>query len=335
MDIIFLNANYLGAIDILDYQQICGWVIPKDAIDQIDIKIRIEISNHIIGMTFNNNFRPDLLSKRISKNGLGGFCCSFEVELEHSIKQLVSVFNDDRNELIFLIELRNPNVNTFFSGKLFYLHIPKTAGTSVVMSLRRAFSSFDVFPDVSTMRQNDGHYPKFESALEAMARSEYQLVLGHYPYAIKGLIKVDNVITVLRDPRERLLSHLKHIKTNSIKFADSSFEEILNKVHMLDNTQTRFLCDVRVDKEMKWNSVFRVTENDLYNALRNIKDISIVGTMCNLETFYKNINDKLGLEVANNYFANKSDSIQVDVDDDLIYNFIKFDIELYQCAKEL
>lgn len=99
-----------------------------------------------------------------------------------------------------------------------FLHIPKTAGSSVRSALQRAYpgerTSRYVFDDV--LFGGFSGYDTFSGPLRTVTllpgdtpdRTDSSLVLGHFSlHGITRLIDPSDVFTVLREPRARLLSH--------------------------------------------------------------------------------------------------------------------------------
>lgn len=101
--------------------------------------------------------------------------------------------------------------------KIFFMHIPKTAGISLLRFLEQSMRerSAGVSP-----RQRDGiwsgeseSYPTYEEFMSEVgaAYREYELVCGHYPYHVRELLPPETVVvTLLRDPLARCVSHIKH-----------------------------------------------------------------------------------------------------------------------------
>lgn len=101
--------------------------------------------------------------------------------------------------------------------KLFFMHIPKTAGTSFRRFLERLVRESG---GVVSTRAADGiwssdseSYPSYAEFVANRAEPfrSCDLVCGHYPYHVTALLDPDTiVVTVLRDAIERCVSHVKH-----------------------------------------------------------------------------------------------------------------------------
>ncbi len=85
---------------------------------------------------------------------------------------------------------------------LFFMHIPKTAGSSMRLFLRNQYGFDELYPhqDWRTVR-----------SVEDVAR--YRLVQGHFRYNFRQVVAPRaKVLTVLRDPLRRTLSSLRHLR---------------------------------------------------------------------------------------------------------------------------
>jgi len=96
-------------------------------------------------------------------------------------------------------------VNEYFFKKddiLYFLHIPKTAGTSLTKILENNFKSDEVLPEYT--------WPKLLEKLD-VDFSKYRLIRGHFGYWIyKLLSKTPVTLTILRKPIDQTLSLYSH-----------------------------------------------------------------------------------------------------------------------------
>jgi len=135
---------------------------------------------------------------------------------------------------------------------LYYMHIPKTAGTSLIAILE---SNFDL----------DAIYPEklWHKLLKKIPRdfTKYKLVRGHFGYNVNQVLHKKPVyMTMLRDPVERTISQYEQIRhdptgNNWVSKNFLSHKEMLDdlikspeKKNIFTNTQTRYIgldCDVK------------------------------------------------------------------------------------------
>jgi hypothetical protein len=102
-------------------------------------------------------------------------------------------------------------------ARLFFMHIPKTAGTSFRRLLERSVReaggrvSSRVRDGIwSEQSESYASYDEFVASRGSLA-ADCDLVCGHYPYHVAALLPGGfTVVTVLRDPITRCLSHIKH-----------------------------------------------------------------------------------------------------------------------------
>ena len=87
--------------------------------------------------------------------------------------------------------------------QLYFMHIPKTAGTSLIAVLDQRYTNDEICPLDRGLRK------KYLS-LPQETRSRFKFIRGHFPYSlIKDLIQ-PRTITFLRDPVKRSLSAIRH-----------------------------------------------------------------------------------------------------------------------------
>lgn len=95
-----------------------------------------------------------------------------------------------------------------------FLHIPKTAGTTLRSVLTDRFEGLPIFPDAETMSKFGGYAPVAHlESLDGEVRSRFALIMGHYTWpAVRALVREPFRISVVRDPLARTISELKHIQ---------------------------------------------------------------------------------------------------------------------------
>ena len=87
--------------------------------------------------------------------------------------------------------------------QLYFMHIPKTAGTSLIAVLDQRYTTDEICP------LDRGTRKKFMSLPED-ARARFKFIRGHFPYSLVKDLNRPRTLTFLRDPIKRSLSAIKH-----------------------------------------------------------------------------------------------------------------------------
>jgi hypothetical protein len=133
------------------------------------------------------------------------------------------------------------------------LHIPKTAGTSLLLALQNAFGD----SRVRRVHQVDAAAPTLLASLVSNELSTIACLAGHLPlHLLGGLLDQFSPFTVLRDPVERVLSLYRFLKAGDpaehrrlglsanfslTEFVESKHPELHGQVN---DGMTRFLCGI-------------------------------------------------------------------------------------------
>jgi len=196
----------------------------------------------------------------------------------------------------------------------FFMHIPKTAGTSFRSMLWRVFDQSVIIPNQKQIEQNNGNYPSIET-LKEITKEECQLpklISGHYPFSTPKILGIESRkvfrITFFRDPIKRCLSHLAHYRRYP-SYQNYTAQEIIEK-HPLEfrNVHSRYLSDFRTD----------LSDKELQKAAEErIKQIDFIGLTdayhFSLIKFEKLTGISLGKEmVANVTKKNHSEKITIE-----------------------
>jgi len=258
--------------------------------------------------------------------------------------------NDEENMNVLV-----PDVS---ARKLFMVHIPKTAGTTINHLIT-------VMLGPKRVRIHIEGIPGFLKDIESLP-PEVKYVSGHHrlPVVLAHLARPNwFVFATLRNPVEHLVSHLKHVKALAapgselrLNESSSSIREIalrlweisLNDVEALrkviyegsgaalqlfDNCEVRYMIESR-DRP--------IVCEDAQEALRALGDLDFVGFQDDISTTYTALSDVLGKNTIFRAVPRTNKSLldeTVDINDPKVRDFyqeaVQWDTALYDRAKEL
>ena len=198
-------------------------------------------------------------AKTIARN-----CLPIVKKIKH-----LSVYEKSLQEAASIIDAKKESGKEFF-----FLHIPKTAGTSFRIMLDEIFEQPEIFPNVGDILANGGKYPEVEQFFKKgpKFKEKVKLFLGHFSYYRGEEIFKDSPkrIVFLREPISRAISNVFHLKKFTPSYENKSLDEIANLNNgSIDNMQVRYLSD-----EIRKNKVDR---GDLQRAKYNLSKCSFVG----------------------------------------------------------
>ena len=99
--------------------------------------------------------------------------------------------------------------------RFFFLHLHKTAGTSLWRSLHNQFTDAELYPGVQDDSLTERTFvPEYLQARYLARRDEIRVVTGHFPLCtLEMLGDAFQTFTVLRPPLERVTSVLRRPST--------------------------------------------------------------------------------------------------------------------------
>lgn len=181
---------------------------------------------------------------------------------------------------------------------LYFLHIPKTGGSSLTRLLEDSFAAAELWPVRQTV----------DLAVSLRADTRPRLAYaGHHGVSLPGLASAEmSVITVLRDPAERLWSEYRASRDYVMQQApdgDYPFEahrRHFGRFHALRSPQARWLTDPPQAAQLPNDVIYRFAgagppDVELEAAaMRALRTLSLVGPTERLDDFVSALSRLLG-----------------------------------------
>jgi hypothetical protein len=253
------------------------------------------------------------------------------------------------------------NINIYkknvLGKQIVFIHIPKTGGLSIHKMFSKAlFGSYD--------------YKHFNSTIQLMQdpnRRLYPFVSGHFFFDCYKILSKDLLLfTFLRNPIDRTISAFEFMKSHPEvwlgKYAQGTLKEFLSNKFIKDsicNLQTKLLgtfidfhyyysqyVNKKLTKEEYFVEINKfsssvVTQDDFNRAKKNLEKLFFFGFTESLSQDIKKLFNMLGLNCSEILYENRTpEKVRQrdkysEEDLRLIKELNKFDIELYNYAKEL
>jgi len=225
--------------------------------------------------------------------------------------------------------------------KIRFLHIPKTAGSTITLILRRQYRGKGMFNFTGDFSSDVKRY----YALSDDVRENMNLFTGHSPF-VTGIREVDEIaiITLLRDPVNRVKSYCQHVSegkisdpSNTIFTQPFRLDDFLERENgELSNLQTRMLINTKKGGDPLFRDLSSAEARD--RALDNLfNKISIFGLQEYFDESLINFQTKLGWKtIFYSPINTKNMGKLIDFKEhhlEKIAELNKIDIEVYHSAK--
>lgn len=237
---------------------------------------------------------------------------------------------------------------------LYFLHIPKTAGTSLNNIIKSQFSKEKIYPFATY------HQVYTNKKLEL---DSFDIISGHFTYSyIQNMTRPVNVITVLRNPVSRVISAYNHFMREPVhnfefnKFKKCTLNDALNMYPWLFSNQQvkhlgwrqnvlkmpRFKIPIPFSIENWLEFRENLNMDKLYeNACNALDNLFLFGFTDRLNEFVKTLfeknNWKISVDIPKSNSAKENQIAENEVNDKIIKRIEElnsFDIKLYQYARK-
>ena len=195
-----------------------------------------------------------------------------------------------------------PTVRT--GTPLFFIHIMKTAGTSLRNIIRAQFDDADLYPS----RQYDADLHEAHSSIPYLLsipperRDHIRAYMGHFPYVATELLGQElTTMTTLRQPIERAISHLKHLRVFSPAHKELTLEAIYDDpiLHgcFLRNHQSKIFALSEADNPETFRDLLEVDDRRLAMAKENLDRVDVVGVVERYDEFLRAVEARFGWRI--------------------------------------
>jgi Sulfotransferase family len=234
------------------------------------------------------------------------------------------------------------NTEPVSTPRLFFVHVQKTAGTALIMRLRRHFGRSAIYPDES----DKGDVAAVVSVEHLLARwregaDRFRVVTGHFPLCTTELLGGGfTTFTVLREPVERTLSYLRHHRELTPADRGRSLDELYEdpfRFHGMIHNHMVKMFSLRAD-EMTDGMLTRVefTPARLDDAKRRLATVDVVGVQERFEEFCDELAARFEWRLGAPMHVNRTepDGVSGELRARIAYDNA-MDVELYEFARGL
>ena len=151
--------------------------------------------------------------------------------------------------------------------QFFFMHIPKTGGTTFRKMLTNHFPEGSYYPNEEDLTANGGKYLSQKVFVNKNNITLTKpLVIGHYDFnLIKHLNPDVKVLVFFRNPIDRILSHVRHILEHDPEWKDCDPNVLIeNRINSLRLIQSKFMG---------------LEKKNFSAVIKNLREIEFIGIL--------------------------------------------------------
>ena len=188
--------------------------------------------------------------------------------------------------------------------RYFFIHVMKTAGTSLVSDLKKTFPDEQIYPHRTLDKSDPADVEPYTNIADLIAisperRAAIRVYAGHFPYMVSQMMGIDfATLTLLRDPVERTVSVLKQFKRLTERLQASTLEEIYDDEftfrHFVHDHQTKVFSLTPEDNPRAILRAIDVDEHRLAAAKANLETVDVIGLTERYPAFIEELRSRFG-----------------------------------------
>lgn len=238
------------------------------------------------------------------------------------------------------------NNNTIEEPTVIFVHIPKTAGTTLRHIIQHQFQPNSIFEFYRLGREPHKGIDEFNGLCEAR-KKEIKFVSGHIGFGLHEFLpRPYTYITVLRDPVKRVISHYHFLQARNSVVRDKTLEEFVQTQGQAQNSMTNYLSGSLLKYQLSdpgtGVSSLQCSPETLKLAKKNLREhFKVFGLVERFDETCLLLKRHLGWNIPLFYVKNNVSKTRSSTSSiskytlSLIEKSNEFDIQLYHYAKDV